>query len=244
MPKPIVVEVCVDTPDGAAIAARAGAHRIELCADLGCGGVTPSAGLLGITLERVEVPLVALIRPRPGHFVYTPAELRAMHADVALARRAGAGGVAVGCLDERGELATEPMKRLIDAAGDMPVVCHRAFDACRSPEQALDTLCELGIRRVLTSGGAPSAADGAAIIARLVQRAGGAIDVLAGAGIRSDNVAALVEATGCREVHASASGERTVPTRGPAMGREDRPGTERFTDEAEVRALVAAVEEL
>jgi len=237
----VLVEICVDEPAGARVAARHGAGRLEVCGDLGCGGITPSPGLMTVVREAVDVPLVALIRARPGDFVYRDEEVRAMIVDIGVARDCGMQGVAVGCLDGTGRLHREQMAALAAAAAGLELICHRAFDLCADLEEALADLVDLGFHRVLTSGGQRSALDGVSILASLVERAGDAITILPGGGIRSVNVGTLLAGTGAREVHASASGWREPVRRpsDPRIGnRDDDPI--RITDADEVLALVNA----
>ena len=149
-----------------------------------------------------SVPVVAMIRPRGGDFVHTPAELARMVDDIRVMRSAGVHGVVFGVLDAHGGIAIDAMRRLIDAAAPLAVTCHRAFDATIDLERALDTLIEMGVARLLTSGGAETASEGASTIASLVARARGDIQIIAGGGVRANNVAALVRATGVAAVHA------------------------------------------
>lgn len=210
MPEPaagmLVHEICLDDIDGVDAVAEAGAQRLELCANLAEGGITPSLGTLEAALARCRgVRVHVLIRARPGDFVYSPAEVEVMVADVGAARRAGAHGVVLGALSPDGRVDRPTMSRLIEAAGDVPVTFHRAFDACADLDAALDVVVSLGCARVLTSGGALDAPSGQARLGRLVQRAGGQVIILAGGGIRAHNVAELVAASGVREVHYSAN---------------------------------------
>jgi copper homeostasis protein len=148
------------------------------------------------------VPVVAMVRPRGGDFVYSAAELDALAADIRTMRAAGAGGIVLGVLDADRTIAIDAMRRLIDVARPLPVTCHRAIDASADLERSLDAHIALGVDRVLTSGGAATAVAGAPAIAALVRRAQGAIQVIAGGGVRAANVTALVRATGVRAVHA------------------------------------------
>jgi copper homeostasis protein len=198
----MVFESCVDSLDGALASVAGGAHRLELCAQLDLGGTTPSPALVEQIVAATPVPVVVMVRPRGGSFVYTAAELDQMAGDIRTMRSAGAHGVVFGVLDADRAIAVDPMRRLIDAAGPLPVTCHRAFDATADLEQSLDTLMSLGIARVLTSGGAAMAADGVSTLAALVRRAHGTVRVIAGGGVRATNVAALIRDTGVTEVHA------------------------------------------
>jgi copper homeostasis protein len=143
-----------------------------------------------------------MIRPRGGDFVYDAGEIATMAADIGSAKVAGAAGLVFGALRPDGTIEVDVMRRLIDRARPLPVTCHKAIDATRDPLEALEALLTLGVERVLTSGGAETAAAGAATIARMVARAGDALTVIAGGGVRAVNAAGLVALTAVREVHA------------------------------------------
>jgi copper homeostasis protein len=201
----VLIEACVDAIDSALEAEAGGAGRIELCGELLQGGITPSAGLISAVWERVELPVFVLIRPRPGDFIYSSDELDVMLRDITYAREHDVDGVVLGALTPQGELDIGALSQLIDEAGDMEITFHRAFDYLRDQEVALEALIELGIDRVLTSGGAATALEGAATLAKLVQQAGNRIEILAGGGINASNVHAIVSRTGVREVHVRAA---------------------------------------
>ena len=197
----MLVEVAVDSAAGAAAAEAAGAGRVELCAALVEGGTTPSAGTIAATLARVRIPVVVLVRARAGDFLYDEAELDTMRRDVEVARSLGAQGVAVGALTADGEVDRAQLDVLSRAAGGMEVVFHRAFDHTRDPLRALEALLEAGVHRVLTSGGAPTAAAGVATLAALVREAGARLAVMAGGRVTEESVPTLVREAGVREVH-------------------------------------------
>jgi copper homeostasis protein len=219
-----LAEACLEDVASAVLAERAGAGSIELCSALGLGGVTPSAGLIGAVRSRVRIPLHVLIRPRAGSHVYDDADEQVMLADIEAARRMGADGVVFGVLSSGGRVHRARTERLVLAAGPVRCTCHHAFDATPDLDASMALLVELGVSRVLTSGGAATAAEGAATLARLQRRWGERITVLAGGGVRAVNVAALVRETGVRAVHL-----------GPR-----RPDDGRF-DLAEFEATVAAL---
>lgn len=198
----VVIEAAVESLDAALAAARGGADRLELCANLDVGGTTPSAELLAAVKSHVGIPVFAMIRPRAGPFVCTPAERDAMRRDIALVRQHGADGIVLGLLDERRGVDATAMREVLGDAGDLPVTFHRAFDETADQLAALDTLVELGIHRVLTSGGAPTALAGAESIRALVEQAGDEIRIMAGGGVRAHNAGDLVRRTGVRELHA------------------------------------------
>lgn len=198
-----LVEVAVDSVAAAAMAVALGADRLELCQDLELGGTTPSLGLIEAVRGRVTIPVVIMIRPRAGDFVYGPDEFRVMEADIHHAIRAGASGVVVGPLTADSGIDQEGLKRLVGSAGAVPVAFHRAFDTVTRPQKALEVLIAQGVTRLLTSGGGATAYEGRAAIGRLVKRADGRLAVIAGGGVTAEHVAGLVEATDVREIHLS-----------------------------------------
>jgi len=197
----MIVEACLETVASAVAAERAGADRIELCSDLVEGGVTPSAGLIRTVRSRVDIPIHVLIRPRGGAFVFDAAEEEVMVADTHEARRSGADGVVIGALSAGQRIHRARTERLVAAAGTMACTFHRAFDQTPDLDASIALLVELGVSRVLTSGGAATAIEGSATLARLQARWGDRITLLAGGGVRASNVRRLVDATGVREVH-------------------------------------------
>jgi copper homeostasis protein len=203
MARRVVLEVCVASVDDALAAVRGGADRLELNAGLALGGLTPSAGLFAEVMARVSVPVIAMVRPRPGGFYYSPSDLAAMRRDAEAFVAGGAAGLAFGVLTENGEIDVARCRVLRDVCGEREAVFHRAFDVTPDPFGALDRLIELGIRRVMTSGQEPSAAKGADLIAELVGRAAGRIEILPAGGVNAQTVRDVVRRTGCDQVHAS-----------------------------------------
>jgi copper homeostasis protein len=199
----VLVEAAVESLDAALAAAEGGAHRLELCTDLAHGGTTPDLQLLRSCRSQLAIPLFVLVRPRAGDFVYTAAEHRTMLEQIREAKGAGARGIVTGTLTAQQEIDQARARELIKAARPLSVTFHRAFDACVDLAVALERLIRLGIDRVLTSGGAPTAPEGAERIGKLVFQAEGRIGILPGGGINADNVARLVQDTGVREVHFS-----------------------------------------
>jgi copper homeostasis protein len=198
---PIAIEACVENLDESLAAARGGADRLELCADMSVGGTTPSADLITTVRRAVTIPIAVMIRPRGGSFVYTSAELDAMRRDIDMARNVGADVLVLGILTADGEIDAARTRELVDRAGDTPVTFHKAFDEVRDQIAALDVLIDSGVRRVLTSGGAPTALEGVDQLARLVAHASERISVMAGGTVRAHNVREIAR-SGVREVHA------------------------------------------
>lgn len=239
------VEICVEDVEGALAAAGAGADRVELCAALSEGGVTPSAGTLAALGTRAPaLSVTVLVRPRGGDFVHSPVELDVVCADIAAARRTlPVVGVTVGPLSPRGRIDRAALDAMVAAAGSAPVTFHRAFDTLADQPAALAELVDAGVSRVLTSGGAATAAEGTAALRDLVTAAAGRIEVMAGGGVRAGTVAELVAATGVPAVHLRAA--RTVPSPGhrSTTGVSYDPGTRTITSTDEVAAVVAALRE-
>ena len=237
------VEICVDDVEGALAAGSAGADRVELCAALSEGGVTPSAGTLAAVGSRAPaLSVTVLVRPRGGDFVHSPIEVSVVCADISAARSIlPVLGVTVGPLSPRGRVDRRALDAMVAAAGSAPVTFHRAFDTLADQPGALEELVDAGVTRVLTSGGAATALAGAAALRALVEQAGDRIEVMAGGGVRADHVAELVAATGVPAVHLRAP--RTVPSLGhrsaTAVGYDT--GTRTITSTEQVAAVVAAL---
>ena len=203
-----LIEACVDSVESAIQAQAGGAHRVELCTALDVGGTTPAYDTIARARERLSIPLFVLIRPRGGDFRYTQEEYETMARDVLASRKLGADGVVMGALTEGGEVDREGIRRLLETAHPLPVTFHRAFDASRDLDDSLDVIQELGVQRVLTSGGAPTAEAGIPVLKRLVGRADGT-SILA-CGTIGANARRIVEETGVREIHLRASRLHTV----------------------------------
>ena len=232
-----ILEVCVDTIEGAEAAVMGGAARIELCSSLSEGGLTPSAGLMRAA-SRLPVPSYSMIRPRSGLFDFSEAEALIMLDDIRAAREAGLAGVVLGAQGPGGGLDIPLLSRLVAAAGDLGCTLHRVIDVVPDPLTALEQAIDLGFERVLTSGAEPFAPDGVGLIAEMVIRADGRIGVMPGCGLTAENVAGIIAATGASEVHAACR----VPAPGdPAFSDFDPPGGRFETSEDEVRAMVAAI---
>lgn len=202
-PAAVTVEVCCGDIDSVAAAVAAGAPRVELCSALSEGGLTPSVGLTEAAVAS-GVAVNVLIRPRGGDFLYSPAEIAVMERDVAAAVAAGAHGVVIGALLADGSIDLTSCRRLIKAAAGASVTFHRAFDVCADPMQALEEIIALGCDRILTSGQAPTALEGAPMLRRLNDAARGRIAIMAGSGVSANNAARIVSLSGVGEIHASA----------------------------------------
>jgi copper homeostasis protein len=200
----ILLEICVDGPEMALEAWKAGADRIELCTALETGGITPSLGAIRETVTRVPIPVHVLVRPRAGDFLYSDAEFRVMCSDIDAIRESGAAGIVAGVLLPDGRIDSPRTRLLIERASPLSFTFHRAFDFVSDPFVALEDLCALGVDRILTSGLRNSASEGAELLAVLIRKAGERLVVMPGAGINHRNVAELLRTTKAREIHMSA----------------------------------------
>ena len=212
----MLVEAAVESLDGALAAERAGADRIELCVNLDAGGTTPSKTLIDDVVRGARIPVFVLIRPRVGDFVYTGPEIETMIREIALARSSGVAGIVIGALNTDRTVDVDHTSSLVQAATGLPVTFHRAFDSTPSLTDALEQVIAAGASRVLTSGGAATAHEGAAAMASLVDQAGHRISIVAGGSIRTHNVGDVVRWTRAAEIHS------------------------RFLDEARMRTLIDA----
>jgi copper homeostasis protein len=200
----VLLEVSVDSPAGFKAAVSGGADRIELCSSLSLGGLTPSPGLMSLAAGS-PCPSRAMIRPRVGGFTYSEDEIDVMRRDIDAVRAAGLAGVVIGANLPSGRLDEEVLARLTQHASGLEIALHRSIDLTPEPLLAVDLARQLGIHTILTSGGRASAIDGAETIATLTRRAGADLEILAGSGLKPDNVARFVEMTGVRAIHGSCS---------------------------------------
>ena len=205
MKKKILLEISVESVEGAAAAERGGADRIELCSNLSVGGLAPDLALLRAVGEEIQIPIFVMIRPRAGDFIYSAAEFTLMKKSIAAGKDAGADGLVFGILKANRTVNIDRTAELVELAQPLPVTFHRAFDACLDFSQALEDVVRSGASRILTSGGASTAHEGAATIKALVAVAGEHVTIVPGAGINEGNILELAEATRAREFHSGLS---------------------------------------
>ncbi|MDN3689235.1 copper homeostasis protein CutC [Cyclobacterium jeungdonense] len=201
--KRILFEAPVYTHEAAILAAANGVDRLELCADFGEGGTTPSAGLLKVIKRQVPVPVFVMIRPRGGDFMYSPGELEAMLADIKILGDVGADGFVFGALHSTGKVDVDACKRLLEAAQDKPCTFHRAFDKVPDQFTALESIVSLGFKRILTSGGKNRVSEGLSVLTELLTRAANRVTVLPGGGLTAEDLVHLNQSGFLREVHSS-----------------------------------------
>ncbi len=236
-----MLEVCIDSVESAIAAREGGADRLELCAALVIGGLSPSPALYEAVRRRVDLPVRAMVRPRFGDFLYTDAEKEVMLAETRTWRELGVEGVVTGALSPDGGLDASFLREFIAASKGMRHTLHRAFDLCADPFAALEEAIAIGFDTILTSGQQSSCRKGAELIAELHRRAAGRIEILVGAGVDASAVKDLAPVTGCTAFHMS--GKVTLES-GMSFRREGvpmgLPGLDEYsiwrTDAARVRA--------
>lgn len=198
------LEICASGIGSVIAAAEGGADRIELCSGLSEGGVTPSAGLILNAMRINGIKVNVLIRPRGGDFLYSEPEISTMIHDIEFCRESGVNGIVIGALDSNGNIDTAVCRRLIDAAGNLRITFHRAFDMCCDEAKALEDIIELGCDLILTSGLACDAIKGCNKIAHLKKLAGERIKIMACGGIDASNAEIILKNSYADDLHASA----------------------------------------
>ena len=196
------LEVCCGDLASVQAAKEGGAHRIELCEALELDGLTPSAALIEKAVQ-TGVPVQVLIRSRAGDFVYTQPEINEMTASIQQAKSLGVNGVVIGALTPEGQIDKEAIRRLMENTEGLSITFHRAFDVCKNPQEALEDIIALGCHRLLTSGQAPSAAEGIPMLKELVEQSAGRLIIMPGAGVNPQNALHILNETGATEIHGS-----------------------------------------
>lgn len=200
----MLLEICVFNMATAIAAEKAGADRLELCENYANGGTTPSYGYLKTVREKIQIPVFPMIRPRGGDYFHTGDEIGIIRKDILLCRELGFEGVVLGLLNPDGTIDRDNTARLVEAAYPLEVTFHRAFDRCKDPFEALETIIGCGCNRILTSGQEPKVTKGLSMVKQLVDQADGRIIIMPGSGLNSSNVANIIATAGVTEVHTSA----------------------------------------
>jgi copper homeostasis protein len=245
MTKPLI-ELCVEGIDGFLAAQEAGADRVELCASLVEGGLTPSLATIRAAVKVAKIPVHVIIRPRGGDFLYSETEFATMVEDIAALRGESVSGVVIGCLTPDGRIDEARTRTLVEAARPMSVTCHRAFDMTEDAGEALEALIRCGVDRVLTSGQRDTALEGLAILKSVHEQAAGRIVIMGCGALGAENIQKVRDGTGLTELHFAAL--TTVPSgmafRNPHVGmggtEKDREYELTLTDKNAVRATIAA----
>ncbi len=198
-----MLEIIATSVADAIAAERSGADRLELCAALSEGGLTPSLGLVEAVVEAVSIPVHVIVRPHSRTFQYDESDLTVMLADIRYIKQAGAAGIVIGVLNEDNEVNTRALSRLLTEAGGMKVTFHRAFDDIANQLEALEVIASFPqIQRILTSGGQAPAPEAAEQLKKLVDKSRNtSVRILAGNGMSPETLSTLVRVTGLEEVH-------------------------------------------
>jgi copper homeostasis protein len=232
----MLLEICCYSPAAAVLAAKAGAHRIELCDNPGEGGTTPSFGVLKWVRENVRIPVFPIIRPRGGHFVYTEEEISIMKDDIEICKQIGYEGIVIGILNKNGDVDFDQTAGLVELARPLEVTFHRAFDRVKEPFENLKKIINAGCSRLLTSGQTPDALTGISLITELVEAAENRIIIVPGAGIRSHNLKIIATASQAFEFHSSALKKEVEPFFIPETMEETL--CQALPDEEEIKAMM------
>ncbi|MEP7323408.1 MAG: copper homeostasis protein CutC [Saprospiraceae bacterium] len=200
----ITLEICAQSYNAAINAAEGGAQRIELCAQLPTGGLTPDPEIINKVKAKISIPVFVLIRPRTGDFVYSTKELKQILKQIKQSIDAGADGIVCGALNNDHTIANKQLEKMIQACQGLPFTFHRAFELIDQSFIGLDLLVEYGVQRILTGGKTGNAYQSREELAALNQYANGRITILAGSGVTSQNVVPLIQSANLNEVHTSA----------------------------------------
>jgi len=197
----MIFEACTGSYMEVVKAFKNGANRIELCDNLGEGGTTPSYGTIKKVIENIDLPINVIIRPRGGNFIYNNEEKEIMFTDIEICKSLGVAGLVIGSLTEDNKIDVEFVSKAKELGGDLNITFHMAFDEIENKKEAIDTLVELKVDRILTKGGANSALENLESLKELIDYANDRIILIPGAGINEENRDMVIEATGAREIH-------------------------------------------
>lgn len=197
-----IFEACVETLEEALLAEKKGAHRIELCSDLANDGLTPSEELTKQCLQELSIPIMAMVRPRAGNFVYSENEIRKMERNIEFFKQVGVAGVVFGLLTPENEIDLENTSRLTRLAKPLDVTFHKAIDSSVDVLKSFQHLNTIdGITRVLTSGGKDTAWNGRYVIKNMQDFPGRKIKIIAAGKITPENRDQIAGFTGVSEMH-------------------------------------------
>jgi copper homeostasis protein len=206
----LILEICTETLSGVRAASMGGAQRIELCSALDLDGLTPSVDLIREARAATDLELLIMIRPEPGAFQVDESTLQTMCTQIQSAHILGADGFVLGCLLPSNRIDLPALQQLVATADGLPVTFHRAFDLVPDSIAACDLLIDCGVQRILTSGGSPTALEGAATLQQLVTHAANRIEVVVGGSVRANNIQRLQRQTGATSFHSALDRSPTV----------------------------------
>jgi copper homeostasis protein len=204
MSKPIL-ELCAANQESVLVAHQLKIPRIELCSALELGGLTPSYALIEHACSLKSLNVQVLLRPRPGDFIYTKEEIEILKKDVENCKQLGVDGIVIGFQNKDGNLDVDLMNQFVEIAKPMELCCHRVFDRIENQFAAMDELIQCGVKRILTSGGKPTAEEGKKQLKELVEYADNRIQILAASGINSSNAKEIIDYAKLSQIHFSAS---------------------------------------
>ena len=197
----MIKEACVESFEKALEAQSNGANRIELCENLAVGGTTPSYGTVKICLEKLNIPIFPMIRARGGNFVYSKDEIKIMKEDIKIFKELGVKGVVLGCLTSDNKIDLEFTKELVDLAYPMEVTFHKSIDEILNPLDYIDDLVNIGIKRILTSGGKATALEGKDLINEMIKKSNGRLKIVVAGKVTKENLNGLSNLISADEFH-------------------------------------------
>ena len=198
------IEIACFNLESALIAQKAGADRVELCADMSVGGTTPTIEIIQQAREHLTIDLYIMIRPRGGNFVYSEAEFEQMKLEIETIKKLGVNGFVFGILKDDNSINIEQNKALVELAKPFPCTFHRAFDEVSDLKKALEDVISCGFSTILTSGTFPNVMEGKEVLKQLVNQAKNRIEIMPGSGLRSTNISELNEMVDANWYHSSA----------------------------------------
>ena len=197
----MIKEACVESFEKAKEAQDKGANRIELCENLAVGGTTPSYGTVKVCLEKLNIPIFPMIRARGGNFVYSKDEIKIMKEDIKIFKELGVKGVVLGCLTSDNKIDLELTKELVDLSYPMEVTFHKAIDEILNPLDYIDDLVNIGIKRILTSGGEATALEGKDLINEMIKKSNGRLKIVVAGKVTKGNLNGLSNLISADEFH-------------------------------------------
>ena len=197
----MIKEACVESFEKALEAQNNGANRIELCENLAVGGTTPSYGTVKVCLEKLDIPIFPMIRARGGNFIYSKDEIEIMKEDIKIFKELGAKGVVLGCLTSDNKIDLELTKKLVNLAYPMEVTFHKAIDEIQNPLDYIDNLINIGIKRILTSGGKATALEGKDLINEMIKKSNGRLKIVVAGKVTKENLNGLSNLISANEFH-------------------------------------------
>lgn len=198
-----VLEIACFSLESALIAESAGADRIELCVNYEVGGISPTKEMVDIVRQKIKIPIHVIVRPRAGNFIYSDLEKAWLLEYSLFCKQSGADGIVIGALTEKNEIDVNSFDWLSEVSDTLSITFHRAIDQCKVLDKSLEQLINLGVNRVLTSGGKGNAADNVSKLKQLQTDFGDSLTMMPGGGIRSFNIKSVLE-SGCKEFHSAA----------------------------------------